>query len=126
MASTMTSGAANLPVPVKRCDSNVLSAIRNMSASSDNLKKQDLVAFLQKMIFPPFARQDVLIERQRDARQLLFQLSEQGGDGGRFGTLQRFIVNRPDSPEIAVMSAYASCWCAHQTGAARYAAPPCR
>ncbi len=67
IASTITSGAANLPVPVKRWDSNVLSAIRNMSASSDNLKKQDPIAFLQEMIFPPVARQDVLIERQRNA-----------------------------------------------------------
>jgi len=43
-----------------------------MSASGDNLKKQDPIAFLQKMVIPPLARQDVLIERQRDTRLLLF------------------------------------------------------
>ncbi|MEI2536924.1 hypothetical protein VVI17_20075, partial [Acinetobacter baumannii] len=63
-----------------------------MSASSDNLKKQDPIAFLQEMIFPPVARQDVLIERQRNARLLLFELGQQGADAEIVGARQRLVV----------------------------------
>ena len=68
IASTISCDEANFPVPVNRCESNVLSAIRNISTPCNNLKKQDLVAFLHDLLLPLLARQDLLIERQRRSR----------------------------------------------------------
>ena len=58
------------------------------------------------MIFPPFAWQDVLVERQRNARLELFQLAKQGAYAEVVRALQRFVVkpdlhdvlHKPDSP----------------------------
>src|SRR5690606_7539051 len=94
MASTISCGEANFPVPVNRCESKTLSAIRNILAPCDNLKQQDLVAFIDLLMFPPLARQDLLIERQRRSRLQLAQRVEQGGNGEIVVARHRLIVKQ--------------------------------
>ena len=74
IASTISCEEANFPVPVNRCESNVLSAIRNISTPCNNLKKQDLVAILHDMLRPLLTRDDLLINRQSRARLSLVEL----------------------------------------------------
>src|SRR5699024_12723191 len=74
IASTLSSEEANFPVPVNRCESNVLSAIRNISTPCNNLNKQDLVAILHDMLRPLLTRDDLMINRQSRARLSLVEL----------------------------------------------------
>ncbi|MNP48709.1 hypothetical protein D3C76_1428460 [compost metagenome] len=52
-----------------------------MSASRDDLKKQDLIAVAHLLKSPLLTRQDLLVECQRHARFSLLQLVKQCGDG---------------------------------------------
>jgi hypothetical protein len=74
MAAAMMSAEANLPVPVKRREVNVLSAMRSISTSGDNLKQQEAVAFLQNVMRPPLARHNSLVDSKRGAGLIEIQL----------------------------------------------------
>ena len=53
------------------------------------------------MIFPPVARQDVLIKRQRNARLQLFELGQQGADAEIVGTCRGSSLNQICMPPSA-------------------------
>ncbi|MNN62763.1 hypothetical protein D3C81_1780920 [compost metagenome] len=124
MASTISCDEANFPVPVNRCESNVLSAIRSISTPCNNLKKQDLVAFLHDLLFPLLARQDLLIQRQRYPRLELIKLCQQRADILPLGTLYWLIIELDlhvalriqDNRGRGVTPGYATGWFYHRTG----------
>src|SRR5699024_4539251 len=94
IASTINCEEANFPVPVNRCESNVLSVIRNISTPCNNLKKQDLVAILHDMLRPLLPRDDLLINCQCRTCLLLIELLQQLVNSLPGGALHRLIVKQ--------------------------------
>ena len=130
MASTISEDEANLPVPVNRCESNVLSAMRNISTPCNNLKEQDLVAFLHDVLLPLVAWQNLLVQRQRGTRLELIKRGEQLADGLSLGALHCFIIELnlhvaphiPGSLRRDATRGSATGWFCRQTGAAHRSA----